>query len=131
MFNQEKADAVCARVREGESLRKACEAEGIKHPTFLLWCNENDSLSDQYTRARSIGIDVEFEGLQDLADEPPEKTAAGNVDPGWVAWQRNRIDVRKWALSKKAPKKYGDKIETTHELGESVGRIVREIVRAG
>lgn len=131
MFNQEKADAVCLRVREGESLRKACEAEGIKHPTFLLWCSENQALSDQYTRARSIGIDVEFEGLQDLADEPPEKTAAGNVDPGWVAWQRNRIDVRKWALSKKAPKKYGDKIETTHELGESVGRIVREIVRAG
>jgi hypothetical protein len=131
MFNQEKADAVCLRVTNGESLRSACEAEGLTHPTFLRWCHEDKALSDQYTRARAIGTDVEFEGLQDLADEPPEKTAAGNVDPGWVAWQRNRIDVRKWALSKKAPKKYGDKIETTHELGESVGRIVREIVRAG
>lgn len=131
MFSQEKADAVCLRVTEGESLRSACEAEGTTHPTFLRWCSENRTLADQYARARATGADVEFEGLQDIADEPPEKTAAGNVDPGWVAWQRNRIDVRKWALSKKAPKKYGDKIETTHELGESVGRIVREIVRAG
>ncbi len=114
MFSQEVADAVCKRVGEGESLRAACAAEGTTHPTFLRWCLEKQQLADQYTRAREIGADVEFEGLQDLADELPEKTVAGNVDPGWVAWQRGRIDVRKWALSKKAPRKYGDKLDLNH-----------------
>jgi hypothetical protein len=114
MFSQEIADAVCKRVGEGESLRAACEAEGTTHPTFLRWCLESKELADQYTRAREIGADVEFEGLQDLADEPPEKTASGSVDPGWVAWQRGRIDIRKWALSKKAPRKYGDKLDLNH-----------------
>jgi hypothetical protein len=118
MFTQEKADAVCALVAEGESLRKACESVGMKHPTFLLWCDQNQALADQYTRARSVGADIEFEGLQELADEPPEKTASGSVDAGWVAWQRNRIDVRKWSLSKKAPKKYGDKVDLTHSGGD-------------
>jgi hypothetical protein len=90
----------------------------MKHPTFLLWCDQNQALADQYTRARSVGADIEFEGLQELADEPPEKTASGSVDAGWVAWQRNRIDVRKWSLSKKAPKKYGDKVDLTHSGGD-------------
>lgn len=120
MFSQEKADAICASVMEGNSLRAACEEVGIKHPTFLLWVSKDKALADQYAHARQIGCDVEFESLQDIADEPPEKTASGSVDAGWVAWQRNRIDVRKWALSKKQPKKYGDKIEHDHKGGISL-----------
>lgn len=118
MFSQEKADAICAKVAEGESLRKACEEIGMKHPTFLLWCDQNKDLADQYARARTVGADVEFEGLCDLADEPPERTATGSVDAGWVAWQKNRVDVRKWSLSKKAPKKYGEKVDLTHSGGD-------------
>ena len=40
------------------------------------------------------------------------------------------VDARKWAAGKLRPKVYGEKIETTHEVGESVTKIVREIVRA-
>lgn len=131
MYTQEKAAAVCALVAEGQSLRKACEVEGIKAPTFLLWCSERELLAEQYTRARALGNDAEFEALSALQDMEPQLSPSGSVDTGWVAWKRLQIDTKKWELSKKAPKKYGDKIETTHELGESVSKIVREIVRAG
>lgn len=120
MYSQDKAAEVCARIEDGIGMRKACEAAGIKHPTFLLWVKQNAELADQYARALEIGNAIEFEGLIDLVDEAPEKTASGAVDTGWVAWQRNRIDVRKWALSKREPKKYGDKIEHDHKGGLNI-----------
>ena len=129
MFTQEKADAICARLAEAESLRAICRDMGISHSLVLKWASENEAFRDQYTRAREYGAEADFDGLQDMADEQPERTASGSVDPGWIAWQRNRIDVRKWSLSKTLPKKYGEKVESTLELGDSVTKIVREIVR--
>ena len=32
------------------------------------------------------------------------------VDTGWLQWQRQRIDSRKWCASKLKPKKYGDRV---------------------
>lgn len=114
VYTQDLADAICNAIATGSSLRAAASAAGMHHSTVMCWARDRPDFANQYARAREIGNEVDFEGLQDLADERPEKTASGAVDPGWVAWQRNRIDVRKWALSKKQPKKYGDKLETTH-----------------
>ena len=130
MFTQELADKICARLSEAESLRAICRDVGISHSLVLKWARDNEAFRDQYTRARDDGAEADFDGLQELADEPPEKNAMGSVDAGWVAWQRNRIDVRKWSLAKKLPKKYGEKIEATHEVGDSITKIVREIIRA-
>lgn len=130
MYSQEVADSICAQVADGDSLRKACIAHGTTHTTFLRWCNDNDALANQYARARLTGTDAEFEALAEIQDAAPVLSPTGSVDSGWVAWKRLQIDTMKWALSKKAPRKYGDKIETTIEAGESVQRIVRELVRA-
>ena len=125
-FNQATADLICERLAGGESLRSICRDDGMPaHPTVLLWARENPEFADQYARAREIGDDHEFEGLQDLADEEPERGPTGAVDSGWVAWQKNRIDVRKWSLARKRPKKYGDKIETTVQ-GQDGGPVKME-----
>lgn len=63
---------------------------------------------------------MEFERLEELADEQPERDDKGRVDPGWVAWQRGRVDVRKWTLARKRPKKYGDKLDLNHSGNMSV-----------
>ena len=128
MFTQEKANAICALVAEGKSLREAARAEGLSHTAFLLWCNERPELANQYARARATGTDAEFEELEALQAEEPRLNASGSVDPGWVAWKRLQVDTKKWALSKKAPKKYGEKLETTHEVGESIREITRKII---
>lgn len=130
MFNQEIADAVCERISQGQSLRQAAEAEGVHNSTVMQWARDHEAFAKQYARAREIGYDLEFEALEDLAAEPPPQTASGSTDAGWVQWKRLQIDTKKWALSKKAPKKYGDKVETTHQLGDTVTKFVREIVRA-
>ena len=118
--NAEKEAKVCELVAEGQSLRAACEAVGVKNPTFLLWCDKDAALAEQYARAREKGIDAEFERLQEAVEEPPERGPSGGVDAGWVAWKRLQVDTKKWALSKKAPKKYGDKLDIEHKGGLSV-----------
>ena len=40
----------------------------------------------------------------------------GSDDNVKVARDRVRVDIRKWAMSKIAPKKYGDKVEHTGDL---------------
>ena len=115
MFNQETADLICERLAHGESLRGICSADGMPdHSTVLKWAREREAFGNQYARAREDGDDYEFEGLEVLADEKPERTPSGAVDTGWVAWQKNRVDVRKWTLARKRPKKYGDKLDLNH-----------------
>lgn len=131
MFSHDTATAICDRVAEGASLRKAAQENGTTHTSFLRWCDADRELADQYTRARATGADAEFEELGALQEEKPPTLPSGAVDTGWVAWRRLQVDTKKWELSKKAAKKYGDKIETTHEVGDSIRAVVREIVKPG
>lgn len=114
MFSQEKAEQVCQLVADGASLRRACTETGVNKATFLLWCKERSELADQYARARETGMDAEFEDLAAVGEEEPERDDKGRIDAGWVQWKRLQIDAKKWALSKKAPKKYGDKLDLNH-----------------
>ena len=57
-----------------------------------------------YARAREERADLLFEELFEIADKP----CTNQVE---VQQQRNRLDTRKWALSKLAPRKYGDRVE--------------------
>jgi hypothetical protein len=110
-FDQAIADEVCERIATGnESLRAICASLGFSHCTWLNWVREDATLANQYARANEIGAACQFESLEELSDEPPERDQYGKVDPGWVAWQRGRIDTRKWTLARKQPKKYGDKL---------------------
>lgn len=113
-YSQEIADAICKAVADGESLRTAAGSAGIAHSTFLEWVSKDEALADQYARAREIGADVEFDGLTELCDIDPERDDKGRIDPAWVAHQKLKIDVRKWTLARKAPKKYGDRITNEH-----------------
>lgn len=76
--------------------------------SFFKFLDANYEAADRYARVMAQRNDVMAEGLQDLADEQPPVDSFGKVDSGWVAWQRNRVDTRKWLLSKMAPKKYGE-----------------------
>lgn len=132
-YDPQAAQQVCELLSQGEtSLRKVCEELGIKPSTFLLWVSKDKELSEQYAHARAIGNAVEFEQITELADEQPNYDDHGKVDPGWVSWQKMRIDARKWSLSKKEPKKYGEKIETTLNgelaVNNKIERIVRKVI---
>lgn len=106
---------VCDRLAKGESLRSICRDPGMPdESTVRTWVREDGPFSTQYAQARDMGAETEFEALQEICDEPPERLATGGVDSAWVAWQRQRIDTRKWTLARKAPKKYGEKVTQEH-----------------
>src|ERR1700733_12166805 len=56
-----------------------------------------DGCGEQYARARDKGYDLMADDIADIADHDNTEQA------------RQRIDVRKWLMSKALPKKYGDK----------------------
>jgi hypothetical protein len=73
--------------------------------TFHNWLADDPSLQERYARAREEQGDLHADELVRIADEEPDPNKA-----------RVRIDARKWAASKRNPKKYGDKLTLDGEV---------------
>lgn len=122
-FDQGKADRICARLAEdGLTLREAVKPEGISAGGFLLWCSINEGLAEQYARAMAVRTEQDAADLDELQNAEPERDDKGRVDPGWVSWRKLQIDTRKWSMSKRVPKKYGERV-TTEVTGRDGGPI--------
>ena len=108
------AAEICTRISCGESLRQICMEEKMPvHSTIYLWLLQNKQFSDNYARAREEQADTFADEIHAIADEPPKEIVddkgVSRTDSGWVTWQRNRVDARKWVASKLKPKKYGER----------------------
>lgn len=114
-FTPEVGDAICSRMSDGESLRAICREEGMPHVgTFLRWVANDSILREQYETAMEQRADAMFEEMFQIADETNrdniETENGDRPNAEWISRSRLRVDVRKWALSKMMPKKYGDKV---------------------
>jgi hypothetical protein len=115
-YTREKAVDICARISNGESL-----AQMVKDPdmpvqsTVYKWLIDNPEFSEMYTRAREWQADTNADQILQIADEhPPEYTddkGRTSLDSSYIAWQRSRIDARKWTAMKLKPRKYGDRMQ--------------------
>jgi hypothetical protein len=118
MFDQETADRLCAALSCGQSLRKACEAEGCAPSTVLGWVDQFPAFAEQYAQARARGYQLLADEIIDISDDSSGdiiQTEHGpKVDAERVARSRLRVDSRKWMLSKMLPKVYGDKLDLNH-----------------
>lgn len=102
-FTQATADAICERIADGESLRRICAEEGMPDKaTVFRWLSQNEAFRDQYAHAREMQAETHADRIVDIADEATDAQLA-----------RLQIDARKWAASKLAPKKYGEKVALT------------------
>ena len=126
MHSDETRQKVLDRIAEGESLRSICSDEGMPRlSTVMRWCDEDSEFREQYTRAMNMRADVKFQELDDVSEEAVMAESAVKV-----AGLRLKADNIKWQLGRMNAKKYGDKIEATHEVGDSVSKVIREIIRA-
>ena len=130
MFNQELADAVCEKLSEGLSLKRACEEVGAVRPTILLWVEKNKEFADKYAQARMRGYSLLADELIQIADDGSNDSYTddgGNVrtNQDVVARSRLRVDTRKWMLSKMLPKIYGDKLELSGDAENPLNVITR------
>jgi len=104
-YSDEWARQFCDLISQGKSVVDICAMEGQpSRDSVYAWMREREDFSDMYARAREERADRLFEELFEIADKP----CTNQVE---VQQQRNRLDTRKWALSKLAPRKYGDRVE--------------------
>jgi len=110
----EIAAQLLTRITEGESLRQITRDPDMPgHSTVYEWLLAKPDFADNYARARDEQADTLADEIIAIADEPPAEVTddkgTSRTDNGWVTWQKNRVDARKWVASKLKPKKYGDR----------------------
>ena len=131
IYTPELAKAVCDRLEHGETLVAIVRDPLMpSRMTVYRWLQSDEKFREEYARARDAQADHFAEEIVDIADAEPSlifKNVDGvdvaSVDSTAVNLLRLRIDARKWYASKVAPKKYGDKIETTHRGDVSVSLV--------
>ena len=129
-YTEAIAVEICRRIAERESLRKICADPDMPDKTTVLrWlaAKENAEFRTQYAHAREMQADTLFDEALAIADDGTndwmERLDKDGQAAGWqlngehVQRSRLRVDTRKWAAGKLAPKKYGDKLQHTGDGG--------------
>jgi len=133
-FTQERADLICSRLAEGESLRAICLDDDMPDRTTVFrWIRDRAEFRNQYASAREDQADTIFEEMLEIADDGSRDYDVGEdgrevVDHDHIQRSKLRVETRKWVLGKLAPKKYGEKIQTEHS-GRIIQTVERVIVR--
>lgn len=110
------AKEICRRIAEGETLRSICAEPGTPSIDAVCdWLEKRPDFRQQYAQARSLQADRFAERVVD------EAFSAKDAQIG-----RLRMDALKWAASKIAPKKYGERVELEHS-----GEPQRIVVKIG
>jgi hypothetical protein len=121
-FSQELADKICETIStSNKGLRTICKEEKISVSSVLNWLRdtENKEFLAQYARAKQEQADHLAEEIIAIADDSSDDLKGvddyGNriENKEFVNRSKLRVDARKWVAAKLAPKKYGDKLDTT------------------
>lgn len=119
-YSIKMAEAICAGIAAGDSLRTVCSSEKMPDKsTVLRWLAlpSNDRFRDQYARAKEASADVEFDELKDIAEDAMNEVVKYMYEPklasAIVQAHRLKADNIKWSIARKKPKVYGDKIEVS------------------
>jgi hypothetical protein len=122
---KEKIPAILARIAGGESVRAICRDEGMPcMSAWFVWLAADDDLQKAYAAAMEQRADHHFEEMFEIASDASRdfieiKDADGKVveriaNPNGIRRAVLEVDVRKWALARMNPKKYGDKVDLNH-----------------
>lgn len=90
----------------GKSIKSICESDPRFPTDRTFWGRiaEDKELFQYYVRAQEISQEIEDQALGDIAD----RILSGTLDP---QAGRAAADILKWRMSKKAAKRFGDRLE--------------------
>jgi len=118
LYSDALAIKICTRLGLGESLRKICLDDDMPSmASVMTWLTTKADFLEQYTRAREIQAETQFDELIDIVDQPPELSYVTGkdgelievkFDSSYVQWMKLRVDTRKWTAARMAPKKYAE-----------------------
>lgn len=119
-------EAILEKIENGLSLRKSIIAvnddflTAMSTRTFYDWIDaeETGRLAQQYARACDLRHEYLLDEIRDIADDKSQDSITvhkGDYEhevenKEFINRSKVRIDVRKWELSKLAPKKFGDRV---------------------
>lgn len=123
-YSDEKAAEVLGLLMSGLSLRKVTDRDDMPdRTTFFRWLMAHQDFRDQYEKAAAARADALFEEMFEIADEASQDvTEDGRINTEIVQRSKLRVDVRKWALARMNPRKFGERI-TQELVGEGGGPI--------
>ena len=104
------------RMACGKSLRAICAADGLAESSVRYRITADKELAAQYARAREAQADHYAEKIVDEAETATD-----------AALGRLKMDALKWAASKMAPKRYGEKVQA--ELSGPDGGAIQTMTR--
>ncbi len=136
LYTEALAVKICRRLAEGETLRAICRDGAMPAiSTVMGWLfnGKHADFSEQYAHAREMQADALFDEALEIADDAlgdwaVDKDGKKTLVHEHVQRSRLRVDTRKWAAGKLAPKRYGDKLQHT---GEGGGPIRTEVDLTG
>lgn len=99
-----RVDLLCEGVIEGKTLRQIAADMGLAAGTLLGYVGESP-YAEQYARARDAAADLFESDILEAAHAASPETAAAD---------RVKIDALKWVAARRAPKRYGDRIQNEH-----------------
>ena len=115
-YSLELAEQICEEIAGGTSLNQIIkEGRCPSYATVCTWLRERPEFLMMYNIAKADQAEFGAAEIRNLSDEQPP-LVEGRVDNGWVSWQRNRIDARKWIAAKLLPKVYGERSHATLEI---------------
>lgn len=106
--------SVCADIAEHGQVTKAIADHDSDQRAFYRWTVASDEAARMYTRAKALGCHAIADQTMQIQDERPPMVVGpkgASMDMAYVTWQKNRVETRKWHLSKLMPRIYGDKLE--------------------
>jgi hypothetical protein len=122
-YNFEICQEICARVSEGENIKKVLASDLKRYPRFNTWCawkRKHEELSNLYTQSNQDRGEIKDAEIEDYK----EMLLNGTIDP---ATARVLIDTVKWQAAKYYPKMFGDKtaLDVTSGGDKIQDRVVR------
>lgn len=121
---------ICALIADGVNLREICRMGGMPAwRTVYDWMEADPVFSAAIARARDIGADaIAMEALEIMDEEPERDRVTGKRDPAYVAWQKNRAELRLKLLAKWNPKSYGDRIQQDHTSSDGSMSLPKTVI---
>jgi hypothetical protein len=112
-YTLEIGNRICAELEKGRSLLSVLKEDGMPaRSTLVCWLARFPEFASQYAHATDLGWDVFAEKIVERAtDVPPELANSRKLE----------IDAGKWLLSKRAARRYGDRLDVRQEISGAGG----------
>ncbi|HEL4199756.1 TPA: hypothetical protein UM365_000570 [Stenotrophomonas maltophilia] len=110
-YSAKLAAEICAYIAEHKTLRDALKQPGMpSETTAYRWLAERQEFREMYARAREQGDELDAERMREIAFDQ-------SIAPDQ---KRVMIDVLKWQMARRSPKKWGDKVQHADADGEKL-----------